>query len=424
MRRILVAFGFSRDREIVEPNTQFLRECQFLHIYNTLTRTKEEVRSSGELKAFVCGPTVQDNVHLGHAKTYIAFDVLARWLLKSGQKVFLLMNITDVDDKIFDRAKKENLPYMEIADKFYREFLEDLEALNIVTVSKFARVSKYVEDSALLVKQLLDSGTAYRLHDNVYFDTSKAHDFGKLSHQSELDLRLKQIDAAPGKKNAVDFLLWRAVPESSDGIWKTTVGSGRPGWHIEDSAVAFSNFGTPYDIHGGATELVFPHHEAELAQDEAISGIVPFVKIWMHTGLLRKGHEKMSKSLGNVITIREALKQSSADEIRFYFLSHHYKEEFQYDSESFNSSKKKFKIILDAARVLPKRNTATEKLTTEPLLKVWTEFASAMDDDLDTGKALSILLRIIEHAGNQSENKEELGILFWNMIEALGFRIF
>ena len=291
-----------------------------------------------------------------------------------------------------------------------------------MTVSKFARVSNYVEDAASLVKQLLDSAKAYRLHNNVYFDTSKAVNFGKLSHQSELDLKLKQIDAAPGKKNSVDFLLWREVPESSDGIWKTSVGNGRPGGHIEVSAIAFSQYGTPFVIHGGATELVFPHHEAELAQDEAISGVVPFVKIWMHTGLLRKGHEKMSKSLGNVITIRESLKESSADEIRFYFLSHHYRDEFQYDSDSFNSSKERFKIILDASRILPRENTRSEKLSDESLSKAREEFSSAMNDDLNTPKALSVLLRTSEDALKQTKN-EELATLFWDLVETLGFKI-
>ena len=207
---------------------------------------------------FVCGPTVQDNVHLGHAKTYLAFDILARWLLKRGNKVLFLLNITDVDDKIFNRAKEENTPYMQIADKFYNAFIEDLDALNIVTISKFERVSNYVEESASLVKQLLDAGKAYSLNGNVYFDTSKAVDFGKLSHQSAFSLKLKEIDAAPGKKNSVDFLLWRSMREETEGVWKTVVGPGRPGWHIEDSAIAFSEIGGPYDLHGGATELYFP----------------------------------------------------------------------------------------------------------------------------------------------------------------------
>jgi cysteinyl-tRNA synthetase len=275
-----------------------------LKLYNTMSETKVDLDLDHEFRMFVCGPTVQDNVHLGHAKTYLAFDVLARWLLKSGRKVFFLMNITDVDDKIFDRAKKENVAYGEIADRFYNAFLEDLDALNIVTVSQFARVSKYVDESAALVKRLLDLSSAYSLEGNVYFDTSKADHFGKLSHQSALSLKMKQIDAAPGKKNSVDFLLWRAIPDATEGIWHTVVGPGRPGWHIQDSAIAFEELDGPYDLHGGATELIFPHHEAELAQDETLSGEIPFVKVWMHTGLLHKGQEKMSKSLGNVVTIQ------------------------------------------------------------------------------------------------------------------------
>ncbi len=219
-----------------------------------MSETKTDLGTSQEFRMFVCGPTVQDNVHLGHAKTYLAFDVLARWLLKSGRKVFFLLNITDVDDKIFDRAKKENVPYGEIADRFYKAFLEDLEALNILTISRFARVSNFVDESAALVKTLLDRSAAYRLEGSVYFDISKADHFGKLSHQSAHDLKMKQIDAAPGKKNSVDFLLWRAIPDDTEGIWDTVVGLGWPGWHIQDSAIAFEELGGPYHLHGGATE--------------------------------------------------------------------------------------------------------------------------------------------------------------------------
>ncbi|MDG6922422.1 MAG: class I tRNA ligase family protein, partial [Nitrososphaerota archaeon] len=196
-----------------------------------MSQSKVEIEDSKEFKMFICGPTVQDNVHLGHAKTYLAFDTLARWLLKRGNKIQFILNITDVDDKIFNRAKKENIPYKEIADRFYNAFLEDLDALNIVTVSRFERVSNYIEASAELVKQLLDSGSAYSLEGSVFFNTSKAQNFGKLSHQSQLSLKLKEIDAAPGKKNGVDFLLWRGVSDS-EGIWESIVGPGRPGWHI------------------------------------------------------------------------------------------------------------------------------------------------------------------------------------------------
>ncbi len=380
-----------------------------------MSRSKVEILDSDDFKMFVCGPTVQDNVHLGHAKTYIAFDVLARWLLKRGKQIFFVMNITDVDDKIFDRAKQEGTPYMQIADKFFNAFMEDLDALNIATVSKFDRVSNFIDESASLVKQLLDSGKAYRLDGNVYFDTSKAVDYGKLSHQSQISLKLKQIDAAPGKRNGVDFLLWRSVPEENEGVWHSVVGNGRPGWHIEDSAVAFSEFGGPYDLHGGASELIFPHHESELAQDEAISGEVPFVKIWMHTGLLLKGEEKMSKSLGNVVTIRQALSKFTADEIRFHFLKRHYRESFEYDQKSLEHSKDEFRQVINAANLAPRDSKIGHASGKE-----WEEFCLQMDDDLRTPEALSTLLRVSKSI---REDKPELHATFWNMVESLGFRL-
>jgi cysteinyl-tRNA synthetase len=378
---------------------------------------------------FVCGPTVQDFVHLGHAKTYIAYDILARWLLKKGRKIFFVLNITDIDDKIFDRAKKENLPYMEIADRFYKSFVEDLDALNIETVSTFARVSNYVEESAALVKGLLDSGKAYKLGANVYFDTSKADHFGKLSHQGPHELRMKQIDAAPGKKNTVDFLLWRSVEDATEGVWNTAVGSGRPGWHIQDSAIAFDELQRPYDLHGGATELIFPHHEAELAQDETISGKIPFVKIWMHTGLFLKGQEKMSKSLGNVVTIKEAMKTFSADEIRFHFLKHHYRDSLEYSPASLNSSKAEFAVVKKAAVATPRfeiKNNPQHELGSAQLEKSRKEFVARMDDDLDTRGAILLLLSLSESIVNESDpiKKAEAGQVFWDIAETLGFKLF
>lgn len=403
---------------------------QVLKLHDTLSESQVEVgvKEGGEFRMFVCGPTVQDNVHVGHAKTYLAFDVLARWLLKRGRRVFFLLNITDVDDKIFDRAKKENVSYQEIADRFYNAFLEDLDALNIVTISRFARVSKYVDESADLVKDLLEKGVAYRLDGNVYFDTSKADHFGKLSHQSPYQLRLKQIDAAPGKKNSVDFLLWRAVPDASEGIWQTVVGPGRPGWHIQDSAIAFEELGGPYNLHGGATELIFPHHESELAQDEALSGEIPFVGIWMHTGLLLKGQEKMSKSLGNVVTIREALKKyASADEIRFHFLKRNYRESFEFSIPALEESKQEFRSTIEAAaKKLPRTKLGALDSTGDDGKKTWADFARAMDDDLDTPKAVSILTdtakKVLEPVDDDLK-LSEMGSVFWEMLETLGFRL-
>ena len=373
---------------------------------------------------FVCGPTVQDNIHLGHAKTYLAFDVLARWLLKCGQKVSLLLNITDVDDKIFERAKKENVPYMEIADRFFKDFVSDIEALNILTISRIERVSNYIGEAVELIQTMLSSQVAYELGGSYYFDTSKADHFGKLSHQSDLQLRLKQIDAAPGKRNSVDFLLWRRVPETSEGVWNSPLGPGRPGWHIEDSAIAFSSYGGTYDLHGGATELIFPHHEAELAQDEACSGEIPFVSIWMHTGLLLKDGEKMSKSLGNMVTIKEAMKTVDANTIRYYFLKHHYKESFNLNLEELRGSKKEVETLLSASKLLPKLDSKIDlkTLSSDGLLR---KFALAMNDDLDTPAALAILMghsrKILEADFNRESSSKDSAAIFWHMVETLGF---
>ncbi len=385
-------------------------------------------RVSKEFRIFVCGPTVQDNAHLGHAKTYIAFDVLVRWLLKKGNKVFFLMNITDIDDKIFDRAKRERIPYMDIANRFYNDFVQDLESLNILTVSKFCRVSNYVESSALLVQRMLDARTAYRLDGNIYFDVSKADHFGKLSHQSNYQLKVKQIDAAPGKRNSVDFLLWRKIPDAQEGIWDFSLGEGRPGWHIEDTAIAFEELSGPYDLHGGATELIFPHHEAELAQDESVSGRIPFVSVWMHTGLLLKDGEKMSKSLGNVVTVREALKKHSSGVIRYYFLKRHYRESFEVDLSELARSAEEFELIAKAANAAPKLILKDKSGSTDvrERPKFHKEFFDAMEDDLNTPKVVKILLEVSNKILDEKDNeilKSELAPPYWQMIDSLGFRL-
>lgn len=392
-------------------------------IFNTLTQKKEEIRprDGTTFRMFVCGPTVQDNVHLGHAKTYITFDVLARWLLKIGFKVDFLLNITDVDDKIFDRAKKENVPYMEIANKFFQEFIADMEALNIQTISRIERVSNFVGEAVSLVQTMVSSGTAYELDGDYYFDTARADHYGKLSHQSSLQLRLKQIDAAPGKKNSVDFLLWRKVAEGSDGVWDSPIGKGRPGWHIEDSAIAFACLKGPYDLHGGATELIFPHHESELAQDESCSGEIPFVSTWMHTGLLLKDGEKMSKSLGNMIRIKDAMASFDSDTIRHYFLKRHYRESYDIDLVDLGRSKDEVEIMISASKLLPKRSEARKDLKTLSEKELFRKFAMAMDDDLNTGTALRMLLKLSKEILENKAEIGESGPIFWHMVETLGF---
>jgi cysteinyl-tRNA synthetase len=367
---------------------------------------------------FVCGPTVQENVHLGHAKTYIAFDVLARWLAAKGLKVFFLLNVTDIDDKIFDRARNENVPYTAISDRFYSDFLGDMKDLNITTFTQIEPVSNYIEKSIELVRDLVSKNKAYTLDGNTYFDTSRADNYGKLSHQSAFQLRMKQVDAAPGKRNGVDFLLWRKIVDTEEGVWDSPLGAGRPGWHIQDSAIAFTLFKGPYDLHGGATELIFPHHESELAQDESISGNIPFVSIWMHTGLLLKSHEKMSKSLGNVVKIKDALKTSSANLIRLYFLKRHYRDSFDLDMKALAACQKELDVLAEAAGSIKHHQGGSSGGWPE-------EFETAMDDDLDTPKAVSLLLELarkVVESKSLAGAPEELEAPFWAMTDILGFR--
>lgn len=393
-----------------------------LAIYNTLTQKKEEAapRDAQTFRMFVCGPTVQENVHLGHAKTYIAFDVLARWLNAKGGKIFFLLNVTDIDDKIFDRARNENVPYTAISERFYKDFLEDMKAINVTTFTQIEPVSNYVEKSIELAKELVSKNKAYTIDGNTYFDTSSADHYGKLSHQSPLQLRIKQVDAAPGKRHGVDFLLWRKIIDTEEGVWDSPLGPGRPGWHIQDSAIAFSIFKGPYDLHGGATELIFPHHESELAQDESLSGQIPFVSIWMHTGLLLKNHEKMSKSLGNVVKIRDALKTCSPNLIRFYFLKRHFSDSFDLDMKALSGSQKDLDVILEGSKLV-KREESRGKFSedNEYLLN----FAKALDDNLDTPKALAVLSQVSKKLTEEGSGAgtEALKSAFWPMFETLGF---
>jgi cysteinyl-tRNA synthetase len=397
-----------------------------LAIFNTLSEKKEEVklRSGNEFRMFVCGPTVQENVHLGHAKTYIAFDVLARWLRSKGLKVNFLLNVTDIDDKIFDRARNENVPYTEISDRFFKDFVSDMNALNIKSISRIEPVSNYIEKSIELARDLVSKDIAYALDGNTYFDTAKADRFGKLSHQTPFELKIKQVDAAPGKRNGVDFLLWRKIEDTDEGVWESSLGPGRPGWHIQDSAIAFSVFGAPYDLHGGATELIFPHHESELAQDEALSGTVPFVSIWMHTGLLLKNHEKMSKSLGNVVKIRDALEIANSDTIRAYFLKHHYRSSFDLDMKALSACDRELTPIRGAAKILSRDSQKEIKLADSEELA---EFSRALDDDLNTPKALEILIdlsrKMIEESSAPESSKSKAPSPFWFMVESLGFSL-
>src|SRR3989338_7142056 len=339
-----------------------------IRVFNTLCGKKEGLKKpkGKQLKLFVCGPTVYDYPHIGNARTYIAFDAFVRYLRSQKIKVFYLQNITDIDDKIIAKAREEKTSPAAIAKKYEKIYRQNEKSLNIRSVSKYARATAHIPQIIKQVKTLIKKGSAYKIEDDgYYFDLAAFPEYGKLSGRTSLQAEdaISSIDENIRKRNKGDFALWKLVRFEAtnylskstnstnkfkiingEPAWWTTLGWGRPGWHIEDTAITEHYFGPQYDLHGGAIDLKFPPHEAEIAQQEAVSGKKPFVKIWMHTGFLLIKGEKMSKSLGNFITIRDFFNiqrgespramRDRVNVLRFLILSQHYHSPIDYVPES------------------------------------------------------------------------------------------
>jgi cysteinyl-tRNA synthetase len=352
-----------------------------------MSQKKEPLKvAPGEtLRMFVCGPTVQSFIHVGNARTHVFYDVLARYLNHLGTRVNFLMNITDVDDRITEAARKEGVKPGDIVEKYTKSFFEDLRSLGVTSVTSFERVSDYVPVMIDQISLLLDSKHAYLADGVVYFDTSKFPDYGKLSHQSKSDLSLRPLELTPNKKNLLDFALWRPVI-LEEGKWDSPWGRGSPGWHIEDTAVSLTNFGPQYDIHGGAYELIYPHHEAEIAQGESLTGKKPLVRYWVHTGLVNVGGRKMSKSAGNTLLVRDILREFSADELRYYILSWHYRDDTECSLPKLRRASRAFAKAVGRAGKL--RGSGGSGPSREEAKRLLSPFYSAMDDDIDTPKAM------------------------------------
>ncbi|MCL5733582.1 MAG: cysteine--tRNA ligase [Patescibacteria group bacterium] len=314
-----------------------------------------------KIRLFVCGPTVYDFSHIGHARTYLAFDAFVRYLRVKHFKIFYLQNITDVDDKIIDRAKKEKIEPDNLAKKFEKEYFRDMKNLNVQSVNKYAPATKYIKEIQNQIARLIEKGYAYETKSGVYFEIKKFKDYGKLSRQQLEELRIGyRFELDHSKKDPLDFALWKFRPKTEKG-WPSLWGYGRPGWHIEDTAISEKFFGLHYELHGGASELKFPHHEAEIAQARALSGEEEFVNIWMHTGLLLVNGKKMGKSLGNFITIRDFLGRHSADALRLMVLKFHYSSPFNYTEELADENEKNMddiKMFLEKLEMIIKNKNA------------------------------------------------------------------
>jgi cysteinyl-tRNA synthetase len=377
-----------------------------LKVYNTLTRKKENFKPihDKKVKIFVCGPTVYDFAHLGHAKTYIQFDVIVKYLRWLGYNVFYLENITDFDDKIISRAKEKNESPAKLAKRFEERFLEDMKNLGVDSINKYARATDYIEEIKSQVKRLIEKGYAYKINDGYYFDLSKDPDYGKLARRKfeEAEDAVSRIDENKEKRNKGDFCLWKFHKEG-EPFWESEFGKGRPGWHIEDTAITEKEFGPQYDVHGGGIDLIFPHHEAEIAQMESISGKKPLVRYWIHTAFLKINKEKMSKSQNNFFTIRDVLKKYDAKVLRFLFASSYHRTPIDFSFKKLEQSKNALERLNDFASKLKNSN---EKDDLKLIQKTKDKFREAMDDDFDSSKAFQVIFDFVKNVNKKGGGKK------------------
>jgi len=377
-----------------------------MKVYNTLSGQKEEfLPQSDEVKMYVCGVTPYAECHIGHAMSYIIFDVIRRYLQYRGYKVKYVQNITDIDDKIIERAAKLGVSTHELAEKYANSYFEDMDALNIGRVDIQPKATVEIPKIIEVIQGLVDKGYAYPAQGSVYFRVRNVPDYGKLSHRSlESMMATEGATGGEDKESPMDFVLWKAA-KPGEPSWESPWGKGRPGWHIECSAMSLKHLGDTLDIHGGGQDLVFPHHENEIAQSESFTGVKPFVKYWLHNGLVQLGEDKMSKSLGNLITIKEALGRYSADAMRLFVLSSHYRSPLTYAEEVLEAAEKGADRLRRVMAINDKNTASKEALDAEPYRE---RFIEAMDDDFNTPQALASLFDLAK-AINQAD---ESGLSF------------
>ena len=371
-----------------------------MKIFNSLTGKKEifEPINPNQVRMYVCGMTVYDDTHIGHARTFVAFDLIVRYLRSRNYEVKYIRNITDVDDKIIDRAKELKVEPAELVDRYINSMNEDFSSLSMIEPDDQPRATENIDSIIRLIEILIKKGHAYVGESDVYFSAESFEDYGKLSKRKIEDmLSGARIDINLDKKNPVDFVLWKK--DTAGMKWDSPWGPGRPGWHIECSAMSMDALGETFDIHGGGADLKFPHHENEIAQSECVTG-KEFAKIWMHTGSLRIDKEKMSKSLKNFITIKDALKANSAEVLRFFLISSHYRSPLNYSEELLKEAKSSLDRIYNSLDGL---NLDSESTYRSEYSK---SFTDVMDDDFNTPAAIAILFEMTREINNLKKDGE------------------
>ena len=391
-----------------------------LSIYNSLTKKKEVFKPiiSGHVKLYVCGMTVYDFCHLGHARSMIAFDLMNRWLRESGFKVLYVRNITDIDDKIIAKSVEQGLPYQEITKKYINEMNIDADALGIIRPDFEPKATDYIEDMIGMIEILLEKGFAYVGDNNdVFYSVQMFADYGKLSGKSLEDLRAgNRVKVVEAKKNSFDFVLWKAA-KPNEPFWDSPWGKGRPGWHIECSAMSNKLLGNNFDIHGGGQDLQFPHHENEIAQSEA-THCCKMANYWVHNGFVKIDDEKMSKSLGNFSTIRSITDKVKPEVVRFFMLRAHYRSPLNYSFEQLSEAQKSLTTLYLSIRDV-ERSSSYKIDWSNPYAK---RFKIGLDDDFNTSEALSVIFNLVNEINKTKvdySNSQNLLISLANILGLL-----
>jgi len=375
-----------------------------MKVYNSMTRTKEELvpLKPGKIGIYACGPTVYDYFHIGNARMFITFDLLRRYLEHRGYEVKYVQNFTDVDDKMIARAQAEGITVAELAEQYIAAYFEDVQALGIRPATVHPRATEHIEKIIELIQELENKGLAYPVDGDMYYDTTAFPDYGRLSGQNLDDLDAgARVDVDEGKRHPADFALWKAE-KPGEPAWDSPWGRGRPGWHIECSAMSMTYLGETFDIHCGGQDLMFPHHENEIAQSEGATG-QPFVRYWMHNGFLNIDNRKMSKSLGNFFTVRDILKEYEAEDIRMFMLSAHYRSPLNFSREMMAQARAGLMRLYTArdrldfllAHAHDGEPSAEEQELIARAEAALPSFYEAMDDDLNTAGALGVMFELV-----------------------------
>lgn len=376
-----------------------------LEIYNTLTRKKEPFKTlkPNRVSMYVCGPTVYDKAHVGHAMSVLVFDVIRRYLVYKGYEVELVMNYTDVDDKIIQRALVEDVDSIQIAERYIEEFNRHLEALNVLPAAEYPRATDEIEEIIKSIKALVDKGYAYQANGDVFYRIEKFDEYGKLSGRDIEDMEAgSRVDVDSKKEHPMDFALWKAA-KPNEPSWDSPWGKGRPGWHIECSVMSLHHLGEQIDIHGGGNDLVFPHHENEIAQSEALTE-KQFASYWVHNGMMQLSGAKMSKSMGNLVTIDAFLEEYEANVLRMMVLNSSYRSPLKFNEETIEHAQKALKRLRSALKPARSQEGGFEGSLEEEAEKAKETFQEAMDDDFNTSAALAGLFDLVREI-NQARDE-------------------